>query len=130
MRILGELATLVLCLKDGISIENIQKYVCPSIIPILEIENLERALATLFDGKLHSYAQQEQNIFQVLGELEKNSLEKLIAITSIISALPLNKEETLELMIPKELVLDIEKRNVTQSENITSQTWETVSYLQ
>ena len=127
-----ELATLVLCIKDGVSIEDIRNYICPNIIPVLEKENLSHALCKLFDGTTNSYLMQEEKVGDVLEELEKTNLDKLMAITSIISSLPHNKEETLELMIPKELILNVEKRNKSIMETVASQELETVSinYLQ
>ena len=127
MKILGEIATLALCIKDGISIEDIRNYVCPNIIAILELENMDNVLATLFGGTLESYLLQEENILHVLGQLEKTTLDKFIAIASLISSVPLNKEETLELMISKELFLRKEKEDVVQSENTAFQKWVTVS---
>ena len=121
LKILRELATLVLCIKDGISIEDIENYICPNIIPLLEINNLDSAITALYDGTQNSYFLQETNIFHVLKDLEQTSSDKLIAIISIISALPLNKEETIELMIPEELLLRSEKGTVTLSKNISSQ---------
>ena len=116
----------MLCIKDGISIEDIRNYVCPNIVPILERNNIDHALATLFEGTINSYFMQEETIVHVLKELEKTNLDKLIAITSILSALPLTKEETLELMIPKELLLKVEKGDRSMMEIIASQKLETV----
>ena len=127
MRILREIATLALCIKDGISIEDIKNYVCPKIIPVLESGNMDRVLATLFDGTIHSYLLREENIILVLRQLEKTTVDKFIAIASIISALPLNKEETLELMLPKEVLLQEEKGDVIRSEHASFQKWDTVS---
>ena len=75
---------------------------------------------------------QEETIGYVLEELEKTNLDKLMAITTIISSLPHSKEETLELMIPKELLLNVEKKNKSIVEIVASQELETVSiyYLQ
>ena len=122
-----ELATLVLCIKDGVSIEDIRNYICPNIVPVLDKENLSHALCKLFDGTTNSYLMKEETIGDVLEELEKTNLEKLMAITTIISSLPHSKEETLELMIPKELLLNVEKRNKSIMEIVASQELETVS---
>ena len=127
LRILGEIATLALCIKDGISIEDIKNYVCPKIVPVLELGNMDRVLTTLFDGTVHSYLMREENILHVLRQLDKTTLDKVIAVASLISALPLNKEETLELMLPKELLLQEEKRDVIRSEDTSFQKWDTVS---
>ena len=116
----------MLCIKDGISIEDIRNYVCPNIVPILESNNIDHALATLFEGTINSYFMKEETIVHVLGELGKTNLDKLMAITSILSALPLTKEETLELMIPKELLLKVEKGDQSMMEIIASQKLETV----
>ena len=127
LRILGEIATLALCIKDGISIEDIKNYVCPNIIPVLELGNMDRVLTTLFDGTVHSYLLQEENIIHVLRQLEDTTLDKFVAIASFISALPLNKEETLELILPKELLLQEETGDVIRSEHASFQKWDTVS---
>ena len=116
----------MLCIKDGISIEDIRNYVCPNIVPFLERNNIDHALATLFDGTVNSYLMQEETIVHVLGELETTNLEKLIAITGILSALPLTKEETLELMIPKQLILKVEKGDQSMVEIIAAQKLATV----
>ena len=54
----------MLCIKDGISIEDIRNYVCPNIVPILERNNIDHALATLFEGTINSYFMQEETIVQ------------------------------------------------------------------
>ena len=89
LRILEELATLVLCIKDGITIEDIENYVCPNIIPILEKNDIVHTLAKLFEGTKSSYLIKEEPILHVLKELEKTNLDKFMAITSILSKLPL-----------------------------------------
>ena len=126
LRILEELATLVLCMKDGITIEDIRNYVCPNIIPILEKNDIDHALAKLFEGTKSSYLMKEETILHVLKELEKTNLDKFMAITSILSKLPLNKEETLDLMIPKELLLNVQKGDQSLMEVIADQKIETV----
>ena len=126
LRILEELATLVLCIKDGITIEDIENYVCPNIIPILEKNDIVHALAKLFEGTKSSYLIKEEPILHILKELEKTNLDKFMAITSILSKLPLNKEETLDLMIPKELLLNVQKGSQSLLEVIADQKIETV----
>ena len=127
LRILEELATLVLCIKDGITIEDIRNYVCPNIIPILEKNDIDHALAKLFEGTKSSYLMNEEPIIHVLKELEKTNLDKFMAITSILSKLPLNKEETLDLMIPKELLVNVQKGDQSLLEIIADQKLETVN---
>ena len=48
--------------------EDIRNYVCPRIVPILEKNNLDRALAKLFEGTKSSYFMQEETIVPVLKE--------------------------------------------------------------
>ena len=129
MKVLRELATLVLCLKDGISTQDIESYICPNLISLFEIENLDSAITALYDGTQNSYFLEETTILHELMQLEQTKLDKLIAITSMISALPLNKEETLQLMIPKAVISINQKGTVTPSANISSQAWNTVSTL-
>ena len=127
LRILEELATLVLCIKDGITIEDIKNYVCPNIIPILEKNDIDHALAKLFEGTKSCYLMKEEPILHVLKELEKTNLDKFMAITSILSKLPLNKEETLDLMIPNELLVNVQKGDQSLLEIIADQKLETVN---
>ena len=129
MKILGELATLILCIKDGISVEDIKNYICPNIIPILESEKLDSAITSLYDGTESSYLLQDINIWFMLRQLEQTSIDKVIAIISTLSTLPLNKEEILQLMLPEELLSRTEKSVLTQSENISTQECHAVSIV-
>ena len=127
MNILTEIATLVLCIKDGLSIRDIEAYLSTSILPILEVGDLDAAVATLFNKTQHSYATQDTPFMERLKLLEQKGLERLIAIVNIISSLPLNKEEIMELIITEELLMPTQRKTKIKKENISSLERRTVS---
>ena len=127
MNILTEIATLVLCIKDGLSIHDIEAYLSTSILPILEVGDLDAAVATLFNKTQHSYTIKDTPFMERLKLLEQKGLEKLIAIASIISSLPLNKEEMMALIVPEELSMPTERKTMIIKENISSLERRTVS---
>ena len=127
MTVLTEIATLVLCIKDGLSIRDIEAYLSTSILPILEVGDLDAAVATLFNKTQHSYTLQDTPFMERLKLLEQKGLEKLIAIVNIISSLPLNKEEMIALIVPEELLMPTERKTIIKKENISSLERRTVS---
>ena len=127
MNILTEIATLVLCIKDGLSIHDIEAYLSTSILPILEVGDLDAAVATLFNKTQHSYTIKDTPFMERLKLLEQKGLEKLIAIVNIISSLPLNKEEMIALIVPEELLMPTERKTIIKKENISSLERRTVS---
>ena len=127
MTVLTEIATLVLCIKDGLSIHDIQAYLSTSILPILEVGDLDAAVATLFNKTQHTYTLQDTPFMERLKLLEQKGLEKLIAIVNIISSLPLNKEEMIALIVPEELLMPTERKTIIKKENISSLERRTVS---
>ena len=129
MKTLGELATLILCIKDGVSVEDIKNYICPYKLSALGTEKLDSAIASLYDGTENSYFLQEINVYYTLKQLEQAPLDKIIAIISSISNLPLNKEEILQLMLPEELVSRAERGTLIHGENISSQECQAVSIV-
>ena len=129
LKVLRELATLALCIKDGLSVEDVKNYICPNILPKIKTANLDTAISSLYDGWKNSYFLQETDIFHTIEQLQSNGTEKLIAIITAISALPLDKEETLHLMLPGDLLPSTENRIQMQYENICTQEQEAVSIL-
>lgn len=127
MTVLTEIATLVLCIKDGLSIRDIEAYLSTSILPILEVGDLDAAVATLFNKTQHTYTLQDTPFMERLKLLEQKGLEKLIAIVNIISSLPLNKEEMIALIVPEELLMPTERKTIIKKENISSLERRTVS---
>ena len=127
MNILTEIATLVLCIKDGLSVRDIEAYLSTSILPILEVGDLDAAVATLFNKTQHTYTLQDTPFMERLKLLEQKGLEKLIAIVNIISSLPLNKEEMIALIVPEELLMPTERKTIIKKENISSLERRTVS---
>lgn len=127
MNILTEIATLVLCIKDGLSIHDIEAYLSTSILPILEVGDLDAAVATLFNKTQHSYTIKDTPFMERLKLLEQKGLERLIAIVNIISSLPLNKEEIMELIITEELLMPTQRKTKIKKENISSLERRTVS---
>ena len=127
MTVLTEIATLVLCIKDGLSIHDIQAYLSTSILPILEVGDLDAAVATLFNKTQHTYTLQDTPFMERLKLLDQKGLEKLIAIVNIISSLPLNKEEMIALIVPEELLMPTERKTIIKKENISSLERRTVS---
>ena len=127
MNILTEIATLVLCIKDGLSIYDIEAYLSTSILPILEVGDLDAAVATLFNKTQHSYTIKDTPFMERLKLLEQKGLERLIAIVNIISSLPLNKEEIMELIITEELLMPTQRKTKIKKENISSLEQRTVS---
>ena len=127
MNILTEIATLVLCIKDGLSIHDIEAYLSTSILPILEVGDLDAAVATLFNKTQLSYTIKDTPFMERLKLLEQKGLEKLIAIVNIISSLPLNKEEIMELIITEELLMPTQRKTKIKKENISSLERRTVS---
>ena len=127
MNILTEIATLVLCIKDGLSIHDIEAYLSTSILPILEVGDLDAAVATLFNKTQHSYTIKDTPFMERLKLLEQKGLEKLIAIVNIISSLPLNKEEMIALIVPEELLMPTERKTIIIKENASSLERRTVS---
>ena len=127
MAVLTEIATLVLCIKDGLSIRDIEAYLSTSILPILEVGDLDAAVATLFNKTQHSYTLQDTPFMERFKLLEQKGLEKLIAIVNIISSLPLNKEEMIALIVPEELLMPTERKTIIKKENISSLERRTVS---
>ena len=112
MTVLTEIATLVLCIKDGLSVRDIEAYLATSILPILEVGDLDAAVATLFNKTQHTYTLQDTPFMERLKLLEQKGLEKLIAIVNIISSLPLNKEEMIALIVPEELLMPTERKTI------------------
>ena len=127
MTVLTEIATLVLCIKDGLSIRDIEAYLSTSILPILEVGDLDAAVATLCNKTQHSYTLQDTPFMERFKLLEQKGLEKLIAIVNIISSLPLNKEEMIALIVPEELLMPTERKTIIKKENISSLERRTVS---
>ena len=127
MTVLTEIATLVLCIKDGLSVRDIEAYLSTSILPILEVGDLDAAVATLFNKTQHTYTLQDTPFMERLKLLEQKGLEKLIAIVNIISSLPLNKEEMIALIVPEELLMPTERKTIIKKENISSLEKRTVS---
>ena len=127
MTVLTEIATLVLCIKDGLSVRDIEAYLSTSILPILEVGDLDAAVATLFNKTQHTYTLQDTPFMERLKLLEQKGLEKLIAIVNIISSLPLNKEEMIALIVPEELLMPTERKTIIKKENISSLERRTVS---
>ena len=127
MTVLTEIATLVLCIKDGLSVRDIEAYLSTSILPILEVGDLDAAVATLFNKTQHTYTLQDTPFMERLKLLEQKGLEKLIAIVNIISSLPLNKEEIMELIITEELLMPTQRKTKIKKENISSLERRTVS---
>ena len=127
MTVLTEIATLVLCIKDGLSVRDIEAYLSTSILPILEVGDLDAAVATLFNKTQHTYTLQDTPFMERLKLLEQKGLEKLIAIVNIISSLPLNKEEMIALIVPEELLMPTERTTIIKKENISSLERRTVS---
>ena len=127
MTVLTEIATLVLCIKDGLSISDIEAYLSTSILPILEVGDLDAAVATLFNKTQYSYTIKDTPFMERLKLLEQKGLERLIAIVNIISSLPLNKEEIMELIITEELLMPTQRKTKIKKENISSLERRTVS---
>ena len=127
MTVLTEIATLVLCIKDGLSVRDIEAYLSTSILPILEVGDLDAAVATLFNKTQHTYTLQDTPFMERLKLLEQKGLERLIAIVNIISSLPLNKEEMIALIVPEELLMPTERKTIIKKENISSLERRTVS---
>ena len=127
MTVLAEIATLVLCIKDGLSVRDIEAYLSTSILPILEVGDLDAAVATLFNKTQHTYTLQDTPFMERLKLLEQKGLEKLIAIVNIISSLPLNKEEMIALIVPEEFLMPTERKTIIKKENISSLERRTVS---
>ena len=127
MTVLTEIATLVLCIKDGLSVRDIEAYLSTSILPILEVGDLDAAVATLFNKTQHTYTLQDTPFMERLKLLEQKGLEKLIAIVNIISSLPLNKEEMIALIVPEELLMPTERKTIIIKENASSLERRTVS---
>jgi len=127
LTVLTEIATLVLCIKDGLSVRDIEAYLSTSILPILEVGDLDAAVATLFNKTQHTYTLQDTPFMERLKLLEQKGLEKLIAIVNIISSLPLNKEEMIALIVPEELLMPTERKTIIKKENISSLERRTVS---
>ena len=116
-----------MCIKDGLSIHDIEAYLSTSILPILEVGDLDAAVATLFNKTQHSYTIKDTPFMERLKLLEQKGLERLIAIVNIISSLPLNKEEIMELIITEELLMPTQRKTVIKKENISSLERRTVS---
>ena len=127
MTVLTEIATLVLCIKDGLSIRDIEAYLSTSMLPILEVGDLDAAVDTLLNTTQHSYTLQDTPFMERLKLLDQKGLEKLIAIVNIISSLPLNKEEMIALIVPEELLMLTERTTIIKKENISSLERRTVS---
>ena len=88
---------------------------------------MDAAVATLFNKTQHTYTLQDTPFMERLKLLEQKGLEKLIAIVNIISSLPLNREEIVELIITEELLMPTQRKTQIKKENISSLERRTVS---
>ena len=125
---LKELAILILCTKDGHSVENIRNFVCLDSLPMFESGELQSAIASLYSETETTIQSRQTNICHTLKQLEPEGRDNVIATVQAIAALPLNKEEILHLVLPQPTESQTIEEVLIQVENICSQMEETVSH--
>ena len=124
---LKELAILVLCTKDGLSVENIRNFMCLDNLPMFESGELQSAIASLYNETETTIQLWQTNICHTLKQLESRDRNNVIATVRAIAALPLNREEILHLVLPQPTESHMIEEVFIQVENICSQMQQTVS---